>query len=228
MEASEDTKEAGILGLPRLSPRNGASRSGLEPAATFALPDALAVLDWVAALGLLLLALPVLMLALLWVFLLDRRNPLFSQVRIGLGGRPFRIYKIRTMSHFGHGVARFCAHGDERILPGARFLRKTRIDEIPQLFNVLKGDMALVGPRPEQPFFVETFLREIPGYGERFKVKPGITGLAQVTQGYVDSTNGTRIKLGYDLEFIRNRSIRIWCRIILATIRVVVFGYGAR
>ncbi len=174
------------------------------------------------------LTFPILVLSCLWVLAVDRGNPFFVQIRIGLDGKPYRIFKIRTMRHDHGSHARFCAHRDERILLGGQFLRTSRIDELPQLFNVLSGNMALVGPRPEQPAFVKTFLEEIPRYGERFAVKPGVTGLAQVSQGYVDSLNGTRIKLKYDLFFIKHRSLGLWLRIVLGTIRVVLDRHGAR
>jgi lipopolysaccharide/colanic/teichoic acid biosynthesis glycosyltransferase len=189
--------------------------------------DFIYAIDATAALLLAFLTLPIMALSALWVVLVDGGNPFFVQTRIGLDGRPYRIYKIRSMRHH-HGNAQFCADGDERIIPGGHFLRLSRIDELPQLFNVLKGDMALVGPRPEQPAFVKTFLEEIPRYGERFVVKPGITGLAQVHQGYVDSLRGTRLKLKFDIFYIRNRSVALWFFIVFNTVRVVLFRHGAR
>ena len=160
--------------------------------------------------------------------MVDRGNPFFTQIRVGLDGRSYRIFKIRSMRRDHHTPTRFCAHGDDRILLGGHLLRLTRIDELPQLFNVLMGNMALVGPRPEQPEFVDEFIREIPRYQERLKVKPGITGMAQVTQGYVDSLEGTRVKVRLDLYFIHKRSLALWFRIVLETIRVIVFRHGAR
>lgn len=190
--------------------------------------DAVYVIDALAALLLLLLTLPVMLLGLLWVWLVDGGNPIFVQERIGLNGKPYRLFKIRSMHHDREGGDRFCSHGDDRIIKGGRFLRKTRIDELPQLINVLMGQMALVGPRPEQPSFVQVFSREIPSYDQRHRVKPGITGLAQIVQGYVDDTHGTRLKLKYDLLFIRNRSVKLWFVIVLGTVKVVLLGDGAR
>jgi lipopolysaccharide/colanic/teichoic acid biosynthesis glycosyltransferase len=190
--------------------------------------DLLDIIDTLAALVLGILTLPILLISLLWVVLMGGGNPLFIQQRIGLHGKPFKIFKIRTMRHDRHGQARFCAEEDDRILPGGQLLRKTRIDELPQLVNVLLGDMALVGPRPEQPAFVEAFVKEIPHYAERHAVKPGITGLAQIHQGYVDSLNGTRNKLRYDLLFIQKRSFGLWLRVVLGTVRVILFRHGAR
>jgi lipopolysaccharide/colanic/teichoic acid biosynthesis glycosyltransferase len=202
-------------------------RAGYRQASAMGI-DLIKVVDYAAALGLAILTLPILVLSLFWVMLTDGGNPFFTQMRIGLHGKPFRIFKIRTMHHDRHGKPRFCAQEDDRILPGGQLLRKTRIDELPQLFNVLRGDMALVGPRPEQPAFVESFIKEIPGYADRHGIKPGITGLAQITQGYVDSLDGTRHKLDYDLLYIRNRSLGLWCSVVLGTVRVVLFGHGAR
>ena len=190
--------------------------------------DLLYLVDWMAALALAVLSLPTLTLAVIWVLIVDWGNPFFVQTRVGLNGEPYRMFKIRSMYRDHHGRAKFCAHGDSRIIPGGRILRNYRIDEIPQFLNVLLGDMALVGPRPEQVPFVATFLGEIPDYGKRFMVKPGITGLAQTTQGYVDSLEGTRIKLKYDLEFIDKRSFRCWLGIVLKTVEMVVFKVGAR
>jgi lipopolysaccharide/colanic/teichoic acid biosynthesis glycosyltransferase len=228
MAASDDRKFTLVLDFPVMTQGVEEGDSSQAPVLAPHTFDLIYAVDKVAALLLFLLTLPVLLLSMLWVLIVDRGNPIFSQIRIGLGGQPFRLYKIRSMSHDHHGHARFCAHGDERILPGGQFLRKTRIDELPQLLNVLRGDMALVGPRPEQPVFVTAFIKEIPRYGERVRVKPGITGLAQITQGYVDSLHGTRIKLEFDLAYIEQRSIRLWFRIIMGTVKVVILGNGAR
>jgi len=203
------------------------AQTEMEPQAV-ARPRFIDSLDFLTALVLFVFTLPILALSLLWVVLVDRGNPFFTQTRIGLHGKPYTIFKVRSMRDDRRGHARFCAHGDDRLLPGGQFLRKTRIDELPQLFNVLIGNMALVGPRPEQPDFVKSFIKEIPRYAERFEVKPGITGLAQVSQGYVDSLHGTRIKVRYDLFFINKRSVALWLRIVARTIHVVVFGKGAR
>lgn len=190
--------------------------------------DFIYLVDRVTALLLAILSLPILLGGLLWVVLVDWGNPFYTQIRVGQYGRPYRIFKIRSMRKGQDDSPRFCAHGDDRILPGGNFLRKTRIDEIPQLFNVILGSMALVGPRPEQPEFVAHFLSEIPRYQERLTVKPGITGLAQVNQGYVDSVNGTRVKLKFDLFYIEKRSFRFWMFIVMRTARVVILGHGAR
>lgn len=228
MTPADENKLALALEYPRLSGGTAPSRTEDQADIVKSRLDLIYAIDWLSTLVLFILTLPVLLLSLLYVMVVDRGNPIFSQIRIGMGGKPYRIFKIRSMHHDHHGHARFCAHEDDRILPGGQFLRRTRIDELPQFWNVLMGTMALVGPRPEQAAFVESFLQEIPRYGERFQVKPGITGLAQVSQGYVDSVHGTRIKLSYDLMFIENRSLRMWGFIILKTVKVVIFGQGAR
>jgi lipopolysaccharide/colanic/teichoic acid biosynthesis glycosyltransferase len=228
MAPSDDRKYTLVLEFPAMAQgEEEGNPSGLSLGVHRSF-DLIYAIDKLATLLLFLLTLPVLLLSMLWILIVDRGNPIFSQIRIGLDGRPFRLYKIRSMSHDHHGHARFCAHEDDRILPGGQFIRRTRIDELPQLLNVLRGDMALVGPRPEQPVFVETFIKEIPRYGERMQVKPGITGLAQITQGYVDSIHGTRIKLEFDLAYIEKRSILLWLKIVVGTVRVVIFGNGAR
>jgi lipopolysaccharide/colanic/teichoic acid biosynthesis glycosyltransferase len=114
---------------------------------------------------------------------------------------------------------------DVRITPLGRFLRKYRIDELPQLANILAGDMSFVGPRPERPFFVEQFAAEIPGYRERFKIKPGVTGLAQVSGSY--ATTAER-KLKYDLIYMYHQSLLMDVQIVIETVRVVLTGRGAR
>jgi lipopolysaccharide/colanic/teichoic acid biosynthesis glycosyltransferase len=228
MSPSDSQKATATLPFPQGSAAPFPDDRPAPDAAADAALDLLYVLDTLAAMALATLTLPILAVSLLWVVLVDGGNPFFTQMRIGLHGKPFKIFKIRTMRHDRHGQARFCAEEDDRILPGGQLLRKTRIDELPQLVNVFLGDMALVGPRPEQPAFVEAFVREIPHYSERHAVKPGITGLAQIHQGYVDSLNGTRHKLRYDLLFIQKRSLGLWFRVVLGTVRVVLFRHGAR
>lgn len=228
MSPSDSQKSTATLPFPQGSDDPFQDDRALADANAYAAVDLINLIDTLAALALAILTLPILLVSLLWVVLVDGGNPFFIQMRIGMHGKAFRILKIRTMHHDRHGKARFCAEEDDRILPGGQLLRKTRIDELPQLVNVLLGDMALVGPRPEQPAFVEAFEKEIPHYSERHAVKPGITGLAQIHQGYVDSLNGTRHKLRYDLLFIQKRSLGLWFRVVFGTVRVVLFGHGAR
>jgi len=189
--------------------------------------DLLYAVDWFFSLSLFLCTLPVSVLAALWVIAVDPGNPFYTQQRSGMNLKPYTIFKIRTMRGNGDQT-KFCDEDDGRIIPGGHFLRKTRIDELPQLLNVVFGDMALIGPRPEQIPFVQEFLRTIPDYRRRFSVKPGITGLAQVCQGYVACEDGTREKLKYDLRFIQNRSPRLWVTIACKTLCVIITRHGAR
>ena len=175
----------------------------------------------VGSLALLLLSSPVLLLVAALIPLTSKGSAWFRQERVGTNGKPFHILKFRTMvadaeQHSGPVLA---SESDPRITPLGRFLRATRIDELPQLFNVLKGDMSLVGPRPERAFFVEQFEREFPAYELRHAVKPGLTGLAQVVGRY--STTVER-KLHFDLLYIYNYSLLLDLKILLQTIRVVL------
>lgn len=144
-------------------------------------------------------------------------------------GRPFEIVKFRTMRVDAEANGpRWSTAGDPRITPLGRILRLTRLDETPQLWNVLTGDMSLLGPRPERPYFVEQFVEQIPNYRERLRVKPGITGLAQVSLAYDATVDDVRRKLDADLDWIRGRSLRRDFGIVLRTVAVVLTGRGAR
>ncbi len=120
------------------------------------------------------------------------------------------------------------ANGDPRITRFGNFLRKSRIDELPQLYNILRGDMSFVGPRPERPCFVEELAAHIPYYGERHTVKPGITGWAQVRHGYSSTVEESEVKLRYDLYYIKNVNLWLDVQIVLDTLKVILFGHGAR
>ncbi len=169
------------------------------------------------------------MFPLLWVAVrLDSAGPfLYSQPRVGLGGRPFRLYKIRTM-RAATSEERWAAHGDTRITRVGAVLRKLRIDEFPQFWNVLRGDMSLVGPRPEQPGLVEALEKRIPLFGIRHLVKPGITGWAQIHYGYASSVEGSRVKLAYDLYYVHHYSLLLDLDIMLKTFFVMLLGFRAR
>ncbi len=162
---------------------------------------------------------------------LDSRGPvLFRQERIGENEKVFMVYKFRTMidnaeKHTGPVWSR---SGDGRITRVGRVLRKLRLDEIPQLFNVICGNMSFIGPRPERPFFVESLKKQIPYYSERHCVKPGITGWAQVRYEYGDSIEDAMEKLRYDLYYIKYQSIFLDILIVLDTVKVVLFGRGGR
>lgn len=172
---------------------------------------------------------PVLLISWLAVRLLDGGPAVFTQERVGLNGVPFTMYKLRTMrlDAESDGPA-FACEADSRVTRIGSFLRRTRLDELPQLLNVLRGDMSIIGPRPEQAVFVRQFERSIPGYGYRHGVRPGITGLAQVNQGYVADEDGTVTKVRYDLEYISRACFLLDLRIALRTFLVLVTGWGAR
>ncbi len=181
--------------------------------------------DFVIAAVLLVLSLPFIALAALLVKLTSRGPVFYSQTRLGLHGREFKIYKIRTMIHNCEHFSgpRWSTPGDPRITHVGRFLRATHIDELPQLWNVLKGEMSLVGPRPERPEFAYSLEALIPLYGERLIVRPGVTGLAQVQFPPDSDLEGVRGKLAYDLHYIQQLSFWLDLKIILAT-GLKVFG----
>jgi exopolysaccharide biosynthesis polyprenyl glycosylphosphotransferase len=160
---------------------------------------------------------------------LDSPGPaLFSQWRTGLHGRAFRLHKFRSMRHTAHDTPQFASERDKRITRLGAFLRKSRLDEIPQLWNVLRGDMSLIGPRPEQTAFVRQFAEQIPSYPYRHLVRPGLTGWAQVQQGYAASTEETAVKLSYDLYYVTHYSLAMDLLILAKTLRTVFTGRGAR
>ena len=145
-------------------------------------------------------------------------------------GRPFALYKFRTMvAHAEDGSGPIWAmENDPRVTPVGRFLRASRLDELPQLWNVIRGEMSLVGPRPERPHFVNHFARRIPRYRQRLNVPPGITGLAQVEHRYDASEDDVRQKLEYDLAYIRRASLEEDLRILVKTVNVMLLRRGAR
>ena len=160
----------------------------------------------------------------------SKGNPVYSQMRVGKRGKVFLLYKFRTMvsdAEKNTGPV-WALEDDPRITPLGKFLRKSRLDELPQLFNILKGDMSLVGPRPERPYFVKQLKREIPLYSKRLLVKPGLTGLAQVKHKYDSSLSDVAQKLKFDLYYIENFSILIDVKILFRTFWVMLFAKGAR
>lgn len=173
--------------------------------------------------------LPVFLFTALIVLVTMGRPVFFSQWRIGMNGRPFKLYKFRSMKAAGKGArAKFADDEDERITPFGRVMRRYRLDEIPQFFNVLKGDMSMIGPRPEQPEFVNQFRESILGYHYRHTVRPGITGWAQVNQGYASNETGARIKLEYDLFYIKRYSLLMDIQVLFRTIATMLTGFGAK
>jgi exopolysaccharide biosynthesis polyprenyl glycosylphosphotransferase len=183
------------------------------------------VVDVAAAAVLLLLCCPVIILAACAIKLTSPGPILYCQRRVGRDSKEFVMYKLRTMIDQAEATTGpvLAGTGDERITPVGRLLRAMRIDEIPQLFNVLNGTMSLVGPRPERPEFVEEFLRTIPGYAERLQVKPGLTGLAQVNGEYHTTAE---YKLKYDLAYIYNYSLWLDMRILAETVKVMLTRKG--
>jgi exopolysaccharide biosynthesis polyprenyl glycosylphosphotransferase len=183
------------------------------------------LLDLAAGALLLLLALPVLALCAAAVQLTSPGPVLYRQVRVGRGQRPFTLWKLRTMrvdaeAESGEVLAQ---PDDPRLTPIGALLRRFRLDEIPQLVNVLQGAMSLVGPRPERPGFVQRYLREVPGYAERFSLPPGLTGLAQVNGDYHSSPQN---KLRYELAYLANQSLWLDLSILLRTVKIVLTSRG--
>jgi sugar transferase (PEP-CTERM system associated) len=178
----------------------------------------------------LLLTLPLLPFVALAIKLSSRGQVLYSQSRVGRDGVVFRCYKFRTMRADAEADTgpTWAQDDDPRITRVGKFLRKTRMDEIPQLWNVLRGDMSLVGPRPERPEFVEGLNQEIPYYHLRHSVRPGITGWAQILYKYGSTVEDAKEKLRYDLYYIKNASVGLDLLILFNTIKIVLLGRGAK
>lgn len=184
------------------------------------------ILDILLSLLGLTIGIPLIMIFGMLVKLEDGGPIIYKQERLGKDGKIFNLYKIRSMridaEKFG---VQWAQNNDPRVLKVGKFIRKTRIDEIPQLFNILKGDMSIVGPRPERPMFTMQFNEEIEGFINRLSVKPGLTGIAQVNGGYEMTPEE---KLEWDIKYIENRTILLYINIILKTIKVILTGEGAR
>ena len=187
------------------------------------------VFDAVCSL-LLLLVFSIPMALMVVVIKLETTGPaIFAQQRIGLGGVSFTMYKFRSMvTDAERGGAQFAARGDKRVTRVGKFIRKYRIDELPQLYNVLRGDMSLIGPRPEQKNLLDELVEEIPLFPFRHSVRPGITGWAQVCQGYAYDVDSSSEKITYDLFYIKNLSFLLDMTIIVRTIRIMLTGFGSR
>ena len=177
---------------------------------------------------LLVLTAPILVIAALLIRLQDGEPVLYSQLRSGLDGKPYRIWKLRTMRVDAerHG-AQWVGKGDSRITPLGRLLRLTRLDELPQLWAVLQGEMSLIGPRPERPEFEQDLERQIPHYRLRHLMRPGLSGWAQVNYPYGASVEDAANKLSYDLYYLRNFSFWLDLLILFKTIRLVFNAQGA-
>jgi exopolysaccharide biosynthesis polyprenyl glycosylphosphotransferase len=188
------------------------------------------IFDIVISASLLLFCLPLLLAAAIAIKF-DSPGPiLHRQVRVGRNGVEFTMFKFRSMRTDAerNGVPQWAAKRDNRITKVGAILRRLRIDEIPQVLNVLKGDMSMVGPRPERPFFVEQLSRDIRYYGERHRVKPGITGWAQVNFSYGASSDDAKEKLAYDLYYIKNFQLTLDLLVIIRTFQAVFWPMGVR
>ncbi len=188
------------------------------------------IFDVVVSLLMLLFSLPVTLLAAAAVYLQDRGPIFYRQERVGLYGRPFYLLKFRSMRVDAEkdGVARWALSNDTRITPIGTFIRLTRIDEIPQIYNVLRGEMSFIGPRPERPTIIAELAKDIPFYNYRDAVKPGITGWAQINYPYGASVEDAKQKLKFDLFYIKNYSLMLDFLILLQTVRVVLWPQGVR
>lgn len=185
--------------------------------------------DIVCASILILLALPIMLLAAMLIVIEDGFPLLYRQERVGLNGRLFNVIKFRSMRRDAEkdGKPVWAQAQDNRVTRIGNIIRKLRIDELPQLFSVLKGDMSLVGPRPERPFFVDQLTKEIPFYAVRHSVKPGVTGWAQVRYHYGATVEDSAEKLQYDLYYVKNHSLFLDIVVLFETVGVVLTGKGA-
>jgi sugar transferase (PEP-CTERM system associated) len=188
------------------------------------------VFDVVASSILLIITLPVMIVTALCILLEDGRPVLYRQERVGKGGKTFMVAKFRSMRNDAEkgGKPQWALTNDPRVTRVGRIIRKLRIDELPQIFNVLNGDMSFVGPRPERPYFVNQLIAEVPYYNVRHSVKPGITGWAQVRYRYGASVEDAIEKLQYDLYYVKNHSLFLDVIILIETIEVVLLGKGGR
>jgi sugar transferase (PEP-CTERM system associated) len=186
-------------------------------------------IDLALSLMLAIVTLPLMLLTALLVLLEDGRPILYCQERVGENGRTFVLSKFRSMRKDAEkgGKPIWATDGDDRITRVGRLIRKTRLDELPQLWNVVRGDMSFVGPRPERPFFVEQLSQQIPFYQQRHAVKPGLTGWAQVKYRYGSSLEDAMEKLRYDLYYIKHLSVFFDLTIVFDTVKVVLFRKGA-
>jgi exopolysaccharide biosynthesis polyprenyl glycosylphosphotransferase len=185
--------------------------------------------DVAVAATLLVVMMPAMLAVALAIWLTDGRPVLYAQERTGRGGRPYRIHKFRTMRRDAEKLgAAWATDQDPRVLPVGRFFRRARLDELPQLWNVLRGDMSLVGPRPERAVFLDELKARWPLFALREIVKPGLSGWAQLRYGYGSTMEEQAKKLEYDLYYVKNTSLFLDLVCLLATAKVVLLGKGAR
>ena len=182
--------------------------------------------EFILSFVLLIINLPICLIVCIAIYLELGVNPIYTQKRVGLNGRVFKIYKLRSMYIDAEKDGpRWASENDERVTKVGRIIRKTRIDELPQLVNILKGDMSIIGPRPERPELIKEFIKYLPDFNDRLLVKPGITGWAQVNGGY---TLTPKEKLEFDKYYIQNRGFRLDLLILIKTIMVIFTRHGAR
>ena len=185
--------------------------------------------DFFGSLGLLVAASPLMALTVVAVKITSPGPVIFRQTRLTQSGKKFTMYKFRTMREDAEANgAAFAEKDDPRVTRIGKFLRKSRLDELPQLINVLRGEMSLIGPRPERPEFCELIIDEIPGFMGRLKVKAGLTGLAQIGNGYTSCVDGYRKKLAWDRLYIQKQSVVLDLWIAVKTVAVMLSGHGAR
>jgi exopolysaccharide biosynthesis polyprenyl glycosylphosphotransferase len=219
---------SGRISMKELHPAQFIFSSALGPTRRGVL--AKSILSPVLALAGAILTLPVVLIAAVAIKLTSRGPVLYRQTRVGLNGVPFTLYKFRSMVADAEGTtgAVWATRDDPRVTAIGRWLRKLRIDELPQLWNVLAGEMSLVGPRPERPEFVQAFSEKIPYYRQRHCVRPGITGWAQINHKYGDTVEDTIIKLEYDLYYIKHISLSLDGFIIFQTLKTMLRLRGAQ
>ncbi len=214
--------DLGTFGIEQIAPNPVAQGNVLARGAKRAV-------DIVASIGLLVFMLPILAITAMAIKLETPGPVLYKQTRIGRHGRAFCIYKFRSMTlNAEQNGVQWAQKDDARVTTVGRFIRKSRIDEIPQTINILKGEMSFVGPRPERPEFTELLIHEIQHYDKRHTVKPGLTGWAQINYHYGGSVEDAREKLAYDLYYIKHFSFLLDLFIMLRTVKVAVFGIGSR
>ena len=186
------------------------------------------LMDLGAAVLILIVSSPAIIIAAIAIKINSKGPVFYLQERSGLNGKPFRIVKFRSMRQDAEQATGpvWSQKDDPRITEVGKFIRRVRIDEIPQMWNVLKGEMSLIGPRPERPYFVEKLSEEIPYYKRRLRVRPGVTGWAQVKHKYDENIDDVREKVRFDLFYIENMSLRMDFKIMLRTVLVVLFGKG--
>lgn len=184
------------------------------------------ILDVLGSLAGSVVAIPLIVIFSILVRIETPGCPIYVQERLGQDGKSFKILKIRSMrTDAEKNGAQWATESDDRVTAVGKFIRKTRIDELPQLLNILVGHMSIVGPRPEREFFYKEFDKTVPGFRQRLLVKPGLTGWAQVNGGYENSPSE---KLEHDLYYIKNRSLWLDFKIVFATVAVIFTGDGAR